>query len=131
MGFFQALLSVLLVSMAQLTLRHAMVTLPSVTEPVALIQHLLHGRAGTLALLLGLLGYLASMVCWFFALHRLALSRACALLSLSYVLVWAAAVFLPGWNEPFRWQALAGVVTIVCGVLLIFLPQPRTGRDNS
>lgn len=123
MGLIQALMSVLLVSIAQLTLRHAMVTLPSVTEPVALARHLLCGGTGSLALMLGLLGYLASMVCWFFALHRLALSRACALLSLSYVLVWAAAVWLPGWHEPFRWRSLAGVLIIVSGILLIFLPQ--------
>jgi hypothetical protein len=40
------------------------------------------------ALLLGLMGYVASMGCWYLALHRLALSKAYALLSLSYILVW-------------------------------------------
>lgn len=123
MGIIQALASVLLVSLAQLILRAAMLSLPPVTEPVALIQHMLHGAQGTVLLLFGLLAYFASMVCWFFALHRIALSRACALLALSYILVWAGAIWLPGWQEPFHWRGMAGVITILCGVLLIFLPQ--------
>ena len=39
-------------------------------------------------LLLGLLGYLLSVFCWYKTLHKLALSKAYALLSMSYVLVW-------------------------------------------
>lgn len=73
----------------------------------------------------GLLGYLLSMVCWYFALHRLPLSKAYALLSLSYILVWAAAIWLPGWHEPFYWQSLLGVAIIVAGVLTIFWPVKR------
>ena len=38
--------------------------------------------------LLGLLGYLLSVFCWYKTLHKLALSKAYALLSMSYVLVW-------------------------------------------
>ncbi len=38
-------------------------------------------------LLLGLLGYLLSVFCWYKTLHKLALSKAYALLSMSYVLV--------------------------------------------
>ena len=41
-------------------------------------------------LLLGLLGYLLSVFCWYKTLHKLALSKAYALLSMSYVLVWIA-----------------------------------------
>ena len=76
-------------------------------------------------LFFGLLGYLLSMVCWYFALHRLPLSKAYALLSLSYILVWAAAIWLPGWHEPFYWQSLLGVAIIVAGVLTIFWPVKR------
>ena len=68
MGLIWALMSVALVSAAQLTLRAAMTTLPSATQPLAFLLHLLHFETGTLALLLGLLGYVASMACWFFAL---------------------------------------------------------------
>lgn len=81
--------------------------------------------ARTFGLFFGLLGYLLSMVCWYFALHRLPLSKAYALLSLSYILVWAAAIWLPGWHEPFYWQSLLGVAIIVAGVLTIFWPVKR------
>lgn len=125
MGFFWALLSVGLVSAAQLLLRSAMLALPPLTDIVAFLQHLLHFQPGTFGLFFGLLGYLLSMVCWYFALHRLPLSKAYALLSLSYILVWAAAIWLPGWHEPFYWQSLLGVAIIVAGVLTIFWPVKR------
>ena len=47
MGFFWALLSVGLVSAAQLLLRSAMVALPPLTDIVAFLQHLLHFQPGT------------------------------------------------------------------------------------
>lgn len=85
MGFLWALFSVGLVSAAQLLLRSAMVALPPLTDILAFLQHLLHFEPGTFGLFFGLLGYLLSMVCWYFALHRLPLSKAYALLSLSYI----------------------------------------------
>ena len=132
MGFFWALLSVGLVSAAQLLLRSAMVALPPLTDIVAFLQHLLHFQPGTFGLFFGLLGYLLSMVCWYFALHRLPLSKAYALLSLSYILVWAAAIWLPGWHEPFYWQSLLGVAIIVAGVLTILLAgEPAFGTARA
>ena len=62
---FWALLSVGLVSAAQLLLRSAMVALPPLTDIVAFLQHLLHFQPGTFGLFFGLLGYLLSMVCWY------------------------------------------------------------------
>ena len=111
-GLHWALLSVLLVSGAQLLLRDGMLSLPPLADL----------RAFLLALLLGLMGYVASMGCWYLALHRMALSKAYALLSLSYILVWAAAIWLPGWHEPFTLRGAFGVALIVAGVLVIFLP---------
>jgi undecaprenyl phosphate-alpha-L-ara4N flippase subunit ArnF len=125
MGLIWALLSVGLVSAAQLLLRGAMVELPPLTDLVGFIGHLVHFRAGTFGLALGLSGYLLSMVCWYFALHRLPLAKAYALLSLSYIVVWAAAIWLPGWHEAFRWRSLLGVLIIVAGVLTIFWPLKR------
>ena len=58
---------------------------------------------------------------------KLPLAKAYALLSLSYILVWAAAIWLPGWHEPFHWQSLLGVLLIVAGVLTIFWPVKRQG----
>lgn len=121
MGMVWALLSVVLVSGAQLLLRSAMLTLPEVSDIVPLLWHLLRFEAGTVTLLLGLLGYLASMVCWFFALRRLPLSRAYALLSLSYILVWATALWLQ--HEVFTLQGLVGVLLVMAGVMTIFSPQ--------
>lgn len=94
-GAFWALCSVLLVSAAQLLLREAMQALPPVSEILTFISALWHVSSGTGALLLGLMGYVASMGCWYLALHRMALSKAYALLSLSYILVWGAAILLP------------------------------------
>ena len=128
MGLFWALMSVMLVSVAQLTLRVAMTTLPSAEQPWVLVWHLLHVGDGTLILLLGLLGYVASMACWFFALKRLPLAKAYALLSLSYMVVWLAAIYLPGWHEPFSWRGLLGVVVIVAGVITIFWPNKALRR---
>lgn len=125
MGIFWALLSVVIVSVSQLLLRDAMLALPSAATPWALLRHVLALQAGTAPLVVGLAGYLLSMVCWFFALRRLALSRAYALMSLSYVLVWAAAIWLPGIDEPFSWRGLGGVVSLVAGVILIFTPKSK------
>lgn len=124
-GIRWAIGSVLLVSIAQLLLRAAMVSLPPVSLSFAFASEVLQAQKGTLLLLLGLLGYLVSMVCWHFALHRLPLSKAYALLSLSYILVWSAAIWLPGWREPFSLRGLLGVLLIIAGVLAIFLPAPK------
>lgn len=120
MGIAWAFCCVLLVSGAQLLLRSAMLALPPVAEFTTLLLHLLHGEAGTLSLFLGLCGYAASMVCWFFALRRLPLAKAYALLSLSYILVWGTALWLQ--NDAFSLQGLVGVLLIMAGVMTIFAP---------
>ncbi|MDF7679746.1 4-amino-4-deoxy-L-arabinose-phosphoundecaprenol flippase subunit ArnF [Enterobacteriaceae bacterium ESL0689] len=123
MGLCWALLSVALASLAQLLLRSAMVSLPSLTDPINFVIHLWPPGFGSLALLLGLSGYVLSMGCWYFALRQIPLAKAYALLSLSYIVVWAAAILLPGWDEPFHWRALFGVLMIIAGVLTIFWPR--------
>lgn len=130
-GAFWALCSVLLVSAAQLLLRSAMQALPSVNDIPVFISALWHFSSGTGALLLGLIGYVASMGCWYLALHRMALSKAYALLSLSYILVWGAAILLPGWGERFSWHGLVGVGFIILGVLVIFLPARRQQNGST
>lgn len=107
-GTFWALCSVMLVSAAQLLLRYAMQALPPVSELYAFVSALWHVSSGTGALLLGLMGYVASMGCWYLALHRMALSKAYALLSLSYILVWAAAILLPAGTNTFLARAGGG-----------------------
>ena len=123
MGIVLALISVLLTSAAQLALGHAMATLPPVSEAAAFASALWPVSLPTALLAAGLAGYLASMYVWYLALHRLPLSKAYALLSLSYVLVWLVSLLLPGFGGLFSWQALAGVLIITSGVLVIFLPD--------
>lgn len=122
-GFLLAMGSILLVSVAQLVLRAVMVRLPS----VAILLSPQWQQHGTLLLLLsaGLCAYGVSMLCWMLALRYLPLNRLYPLLSLSYVVVWLAAITLPSLGESFRWSSLAGVTLIVCGLLCITLPQRK------
>ena len=125
MGYVWALMSVLLVSGAQLVLKWAMVTLPPVSHPQEMLNALLGLSNGALALCAGILAYALSMVCWFLALRHIALSKAYPLLSLSYVLVWAAAIWLPWLNERFSAGKLVGVSVIFIGLLLVCLPERK------
>lgn len=122
-GYVLALCSVALVSMAQLLLRWAMIHLPNLTQQLPAV--ILSAPAPFLILTLGLAAYGLSMICWLLALHYLPLSRAYPLLSLSYVLVWLAAVLLPTFNEAFRWSSLAGMILILIGLLCINVPPAR------
>lgn len=123
MGYLWALCSVLLVSGAQLAMKWAVMQFPPATFELAFVSAVLFENwAGLLTLFCGLLGYAMSMVCWYLALCRIPLSKAYPLLSLSYILVWAAAIVLPWLNEPFSTLKLAGVGVIFIGLLLIFLP---------
>jgi undecaprenyl phosphate-alpha-L-ara4N flippase subunit ArnF len=127
MGIILALVSVLLTSAAQLAMGYAMSSLPPVSDYVAFAHALWPVHLETTLLLAGLAGYLASMFVWYLALHRLALSKAYALLSLSYVLVWLASLLLPGFHGVFSWQSLAGVLIIMSGVWVIFVPGNDRG----
>ncbi|MEZ3501391.1 4-amino-4-deoxy-L-arabinose-phosphoundecaprenol flippase subunit ArnF [Pantoea sp. KPR_PJ] len=120
-GVALALCSVLLVSLAQLLLRVAMRNLPS---PETWLQH------GQFLLLLGtgLGAYALSMLCWIVALRYMPLNRLYPLLSLSYVLVWLAAIAIPVLGESFRWSSFAGVLLILLGVTAITLPQKQKGQ---
>jgi len=122
-GFALAIGSVLLVTLAQLTLRLAMRDFPPV-EAWLSVDWMQHGRA-LLLLAVGLGAYALSMLCWMVALRYLPLNRLYPLLSLSYVLVWLAAVLLPAFGEPFRWSGLAGVLLIVLGLLAVAVPPRR------
>ncbi|POT59786.1 4-amino-4-deoxy-L-arabinose-phospho-UDP flippase [Citrobacter amalonaticus] len=128
MGLLWGLCSVIITSVAQLTLGFAMTKLPPMQHLWAFIHALLSFEAGTLPLFAGLAGYLLSVYCWHNALHRLALSKAYALLSLSYVLVWLASMVLPGWQGTFSLKALMGVLCIMAGLMVIFSPAAQKTR---
>lgn len=123
MGYLWALCSVLLVSGAQLAMKWAVMQFPQATFELAFLSAVLfENLPGLLSLFCGLLAYALSMVCWYLALRRIPLSKAYPLLSLSYVLVWAAAIAFPWLNESFSALKLVGVGVIFIGLLLIFIP---------
>ncbi|WP_374941737.1 4-amino-4-deoxy-L-arabinose-phosphoundecaprenol flippase subunit ArnF [Buttiauxella brennerae] len=126
MGYFWALMSVLLVSCAQLMMKWAMVTLPPVGQRDAFISAFVSVSPGAVVLVIGLFAYVFSMGCWFMALRRVALSKAYPLLSLSYVLVWGAAIWLPWLHEHFSTGKLVGVSVIFMGLLLVCLPDRKS-----
>lgn len=116
-GWIAGFASVLLVSLAQLLLRAAMKDFPPLDALLAL--PISHHASPLLLLGAGLLAYALSMLCWMFALSQLALNRLYPMLSLSYVLVWLAAILLPGLGEAFSWHSFAGVVLILFGLLCV------------
>ncbi|MGL5585982.1 MAG: 4-amino-4-deoxy-L-arabinose-phosphoundecaprenol flippase subunit ArnF [Plesiomonas sp.] len=125
MGYFWALMSVLLVTCAQLMMKWAMMSLPPIDRPRELFSAFWGISPGAEILVIGLLAYVCSMACWFMALRRVALSKAYPLLSLSYVLVWAAAIWLPWLHERFSAGKLVGVGVIFIGLLLVCIPDKK------
>lgn len=124
MGLMWGLFSVIIASVAQLSLGFAASHLPPMT-------HLWDFIAALLALarcpdtVTRAAGLSAFRFCWYKTLHKLALSKAYALLSMSYVLVWIASMVLPGWEGTFSLKALLGVACIMSGLMLIFLPMTK------
>ncbi len=125
MGFLWALFSVGLVSAAQLLLRSAMGGLAAADRYSGLSPASAAFRAwylrpvfrpAGLPVVNGLL-----VLC---PPPSTVIKSVCAVEPELY-LVWAAAIWLPGWHEPFYWQSLLGVAIIVAGVLTIFWPVKR------
>ncbi len=125
MGYIPAICSVLLVSFAQIAMKYAMSRFPASAGVVDIIQDLLKRPADAGLLLAGLAGYALSMGCWFLALKRLPLSKAYALLSLSYIIVWAAALTLGFQGEGFSVIRLAGILSVIAGVMLVCMPSAK------
>ena len=118
-GYGFALLSVLLVSVAQLAMKWGMAGLPEMVDPVVFLPALWQTLPATAAVATGLLCYVLSMGSWYFALKTLPLSTAYPLLSLSYVLVWLAAVALPAFPDSFSLGKLFAMALILAGVWLV------------
>lgn len=125
MGLMWGLCSVIIASAAQLSLGFAASHLPPMTHLRDFIAAFFAFGPGARMLVVGLVGYLLSVFCWYKALHHLALSKAYALLSMSYVLVWIASMVLPGWEGIFSLKALLGVACIMSGLMLVFLPAVK------
>ncbi|MGM3176019.1 4-amino-4-deoxy-L-arabinose-phosphoundecaprenol flippase subunit ArnF [Dickeya lacustris] len=130
-GYGWALLSVLLVSGAQLSMKWGMSQLPALTEPLPFMFAALALPLAAAAVFAGLLAYALSMLCWFNALRFLPLSRAYPLLSLSYVLVWGLAVALPIFPDTFSTGKLLAIALIIGGVWLVCGRHPSRLHDRS
>ena len=114
--------SVLLVTVAQLALKYAMLRLPPVTPE---ILPLLREAHWPLAMLIGgLIAYCLSMACWFLALRHLPLNYAYPMLGVSYVLVYLSAAALPCFEETATLPKSCGIMVILFGIWLI-----TTGRS--
>ncbi|GKV78929.1 4-amino-4-deoxy-L-arabinose-phosphoundecaprenol flippase subunit ArnF [Pectobacterium brasiliense] len=119
MGYVWALGSIVLASTAQVLMKSGMLALPSISlAHWPSLSTLLAGWPAV-AVLIGMLCYGLSMVCWFMVLRYLPLSRAYPLISLSYAVVYLAAVFLPWLNEPMSLRKNLGVLIILLGVWLV------------
>lgn len=114
-GITFALVSVLLVSAAQLAMRWSMSRLPTpehwLSAPIDL--------SAVVVVLAAILAYALSMLCWLLALRDVPLGRAYSLLSISYALVYLLAASLPLFNEAFSLSKSLGVALVILGVITI------------
>ncbi|MBZ5488884.1 4-amino-4-deoxy-L-arabinose-phospho-UDP flippase [Halomonas aquamarina] len=129
------LMSVCLVSVAQLAMKWGMSTLalegfhPS--DTVTWDAVLRHGWPSLVSVVAGLGCYALSMLCWGMALKKVPLSMAYPFLSLSYVLVYIGSLFLPGIAEHFSWLKLWGIALILAGVAVTFHGGLRSTRQTA
>ncbi|CNC47788.1 4-amino-4-deoxy-L-arabinose-phospho-UDP flippase [Yersinia pseudotuberculosis] len=118
-GYLWGGASVVLVTVAQLVLKWGMMNIPLLSLADINVQFLTMYFVQLASVMCGLMGYALSMLCWFFALRYLPLNRAYPLLSLSYALVYLAAVLLPWFNEPATLLKTLGAGFILLGIWLI------------
>ncbi|MGO4743941.1 4-amino-4-deoxy-L-arabinose-phosphoundecaprenol flippase subunit ArnF [Serratia quinivorans] len=118
-GYAWGAASVLLVTLAQLLMKWGMAQIPLMSFADVTLSLFAQYWLPLLAVSGGIFGYALSMLCWFFALHHLPLNRAYPLLSVSYALVYLAAVILPWFNESATLLKTLGTLFILFGVWLI------------
>ncbi|WP_192561138.1 4-amino-4-deoxy-L-arabinose-phosphoundecaprenol flippase subunit ArnF [Pseudomonas gozinkensis] len=115
-GILFALASVLLVSVAQLSMRWSMTRLPRPDQWLT-VQSV--DSVALAVVLAAIFAYALSMLCWLAALRDLPLGRAYSLLSISYALVYLLAAGLPLFNESFSFSKSLGVALVMLGVITI------------
>ncbi|MBX8621303.1 4-amino-4-deoxy-L-arabinose-phosphoundecaprenol flippase subunit ArnF [Pseudomonas glycinae] len=115
-GILFALASVVLVSVAQLSMRWSMTRLPRPDQWLATPSV---DSVALAVVLAAIFAYALSMLCWLAALRDLPLGRAYSLLSISYALVYLLAASLPLFNESFSFSKSLGVALVMLGVITI------------
>ena len=135
-------LSIVLGSASQLLLKAAAPELTSVMSQFMesdkqgewlkpLIDMLMLHRAEVIYFLAGLLLYATAMFTWITTLQGYELAKAYPCLSMSYVLVYLGAVFMPGIQESLSLDNAAGILLIVAGIILVFRkPSDPIMRDG-
>lgn len=118
-GYMWGGASLLLVTLAQLLMKWGMVQIPLLSLSDIHLSWFLNHLPALIAVACGITGYGLSMACWYFALQILPLHRAYTLLSLSYALVYLAAVTLPWFNEDAHLLKTCGGLLVLFGVWLI------------
>ncbi|MDQ0654298.1 4-amino-4-deoxy-L-arabinose-phosphoundecaprenol flippase subunit ArnF [Pseudomonas cedrina] len=118
-GFALALGSVGLVSAAQLGMRWSMTRLPLPDAWMSAFNNDSIDPGALGVVIVAILAYALSMLCWLGALKHLPLGRAYSLLSVSYALVYLLAASLPVFNEDFSVSKTLGVAFVIFGVLVI------------
>ena len=125
-GLLWCLCSILLVTVAQLALKYAMLGLPPLAfESLPRLWESWEARLPLALLACGLGVYGLSMLCWFLVLRHLPLNYAYPMLSLSYVLVYLAALALPWFDESAGLLKSCGILLILFGVWLIHSDRPE------
>jgi undecaprenyl phosphate-alpha-L-ara4N flippase subunit ArnF len=124
--------SILLSTLAQLSMKVSMVMVAAQTGQGVTLMHALLEPSILIWLILGLGSYAVSMVFWLAAIAHLELSLAYPMLSLSYVLVYIVAVTLPFLHEELSWTRSIGILIVLAGVILIAQSnQYLTGSDDA
>lgn len=118
-GYVWGSASLLLVTLAQLLMKWGMVQVPLLSLSEIQLPWFFNHLHALIFVACGITGYILSMVCWYFTLRVLPLHRAYTLLSLSYALVYLAAVMLPWFNEEVHLLKTCGGGLVLFGVWLI------------
>lgn len=130
-GFALALGSVGLVSAAQLGMRWSMTRLPLPSQWLAAFNSDGINLSALGVVILAIIAYALSMLCWLGALKHLPLGRAYSLLSISYALVYLLAASLPVFHEDFSLSKTLGVALVILGVLVINSRRASTSSPRN
>ncbi len=116
-----AFTSILLVSIAQLLMKYAMINLNVEIADIVIGLEFLstYWQPVLLPLFIGMACYGLSVLCWISALSAIPLSIAYPLLSLSYVLVNIGVWVFPIYNEQLNLTRVIGILLILIGVLFV------------
>ncbi len=113
--------SIVLTAAAQLLMKTGMMGLGELSYNWQFVEQLLSSESliSLFIVFSGLACYGLSMIAWIGVLTRIDLSVAYPFLSISYILVYLAALLLPWLNESFSLLRFSGIIFISIGLILI------------